>query len=230
MRQIVLDTETTGLEHQDGHRIIEIGAIEIIDRKVSERAFHHYINPEREIDFGAMEVHGITNEFVADKPVFAKIADSLLTFIQGAELIIHNAAFDVGFLDAEFSRLKLPSVAKTAGRVTDSLAMARGRYPGKRNSLDALCERLGVDNTSRSFHGAALDAKLLGEVYLAMTRGQDALAIGSESGAATIMHYERPTQFIVRRATSDELIAHEKMRAVIDKASGGKTVWNKPSA
>ncbi|MDP5055037.1 MAG: DNA polymerase III subunit epsilon, partial [Congregibacter sp.] len=183
MRQIVLDTETTGLEVSQGHRIIEIGCVELENRQLTGRHFHRYINPERDIDAGAIEVHGITATFLADKPVFAAVARDFIEFVEGAELIIHNAPFDIGFLDAELNRLDAAAVplAKRC-QVTDTLIMARSRHPGQRNSLDALCQRYMVDNSSRELHGALLDAEILADVYLTMTGGQTALALGDDDG------------------------------------------------
>src|SRR6185436_17343925 len=190
MRQIVLDTETTGLEPELGHRIIEIGCVEILNRRPTGRTFHHYVNPEREIDKGALEVHGITAEFLQGKPRFADVAEELMAFISGAELVIHNAAFDVNFLDYELCRLAKAvatfdgrSVAKEC-RVLDSLALARQMHPGQRNNLDALCKRYSIDNSHREMHGALLDARILADVYLAMTGGQVGLALGVDSAAA----------------------------------------------
>ena len=180
MRQVVLDTETTGLDPRRGHRVIEIGCVELLERRATGRHFHRYLNPEREIDIGAQEVHGLSAEFLADKPRFAEIANSFLDFIRDSELIIHNAAFDVGFLDAELERIG-HSAGRTAdhAEICDSLMMARERYPGQRNSLDALCRRLDIDNSHRELHGALLDAQLLAEVYLAMTAGQGALELAA---------------------------------------------------
>ncbi len=229
MRQIVLDTETTGLEPSQGHRIIEIGAIEIIARKFAEKPFHHYVNPQRAIDEGAKAVHGITEEFLADKPVFSAISQAFIDYVRGAELIIHNAPFDVAFLNAELARLGEQKLEKIVGKITDSLQMARSRFPGKKNTLDALCERLDVDNTSRTFHGAALDAQLLGDVYLGMTRGQESLEISSNAMNANAdgPKYKRPDQLLVKYANAAELDAHQRFRATIDKSSGNKTVWSK---
>ena len=192
MRQIVLDTETTGLEPKEGHRIIEIGGVEVIDRRLTGNRFHQYLQPDREIDAGAVEVHGITNEFLRDKPRFGEIAQDFLTYIAGAELIIHNAAFDVGFLDAELGqwRADAPRIADLC-RVTDTLAMARGLHPGQRNSLDALCRRYAVDNSHRDLHGALLDAEILADVYLAMTGGQVSLQLGGQGDSPVVP--PRPT-------------------------------------
>ena len=184
MRYVVLDTETTGLEVRQGHRIIEIGCLEMEGRQVGAHHFHEYINPERPVDEGAFQVHGISDEMLADKPQFSLIAERFLQFIQGSTLIIHNASFDVGFLDAELDRLGLGKVSDHVAGLVDSLRMAREMFPGKRNNLDALCDRLGVNNAHRQFHGALLDAQILAEVYLAMTRGQDSLVIEARSDAS----------------------------------------------
>lgn len=225
MRQVVLDTETTGLEAKEGHRIIEIGALEIVGRRITERRLHHYVNPERDSDEGALAVHGIDNDFLRDKPKFADIAHELLDFVRDAEVIIHNAAFDLEFLDAELARLGLPPFAKHCAKVTDSLALARERHPGKRNSLDALCERYGVSNSHRTLHGALLDAGLLAEVYLAMTRGQDTLAMELGSAAQTDEHAPIDASGLVVLAASDEEIAaHEAILDAIER-QGKPAVW-----
>lgn len=230
MRQVVLDTETTGLEVTQGHRIIEIGCVEVSNRRLTGRHYHQYINPEREIDAGAMEVHGITDEFVADKPLFASIADEFLAFIDGAELIIHNAPFDVGFLNAELARL--PGVDTTvesvASIITDSLVMARQKHPGQRNSLDALCQRYQVDNSERELHGALLDAEILADVYLAMTGGQTALELNNEqgsrggkggaSGGIRRLPADRAA-LAVTAASAEELSAHRALLAELGDAS-----------
>jgi len=226
MRQIVLDTETTGLEARDGHRIIEIGAIEIVGRRASDRQLQRYINPERDSDEGALKVHGLTRAFLSDKPVFAEVVPELVQFVAGAEVIIHNAAFDLSFLDAEFARLGLPPFAEHCGKVTDSLRLARELHPGKRNSLDALCERYTISNRHRNLHGALLDAGLLAEVYLAMTRGQDSLVMelaqsGPIEGAVAVT----PEQLIVIAADAQELAAHEALLDAIEKESGKVPVW-----
>ena len=232
MRQIFLDTETTGLSADQGDRIVEIGCIELDGRRPTGRTLHHYVNPQRSSHPDALRVHGITDEFLADKPPFAAVADEVLAFIEGAEVVIHNAAFDVGFIDAELGRLGRPPLAQHAAKITDSLLMAREQYPGKSNSLDALCKRLEVDNRHRELHGALLDAGLLAEVYLRMTRGQDALLIEAadaqargpaHSEAGDLGAYELP----VLRAGADEAAAHEAVLADIDKASGGRTVWRR---
>jgi DNA polymerase-3 subunit epsilon len=227
MRQIVLDTETTGLEVGKGHRIIEIGAIELSERRPTGRKFHRYINPQRAIDHGALAVHGIDNEFLADKPTFAEIAHELFEFIAGAELIIHNAAFDVSFLDAEFALANAISGRVTEhAQVLDTLSLAREKYPGQKNNLDALCKRLSIDNSHRELHGALLDAQLLADVYLAMTGGQGDLAFASD-----ISHVPRATQIFVRPvlrvrvADAQEIALHELRLARIDEASKGRCVW-----
>jgi DNA polymerase-3 subunit epsilon len=234
MRQVILDTETTGLYADQGDRIIEIGCIEMVNRRLSGRTLHYYINPERKSHAEAVKVHGLTDEFLADKPVFARIADQVLAFIGGAELIIHNAAFDIGFLDAEFKRLGLPRVHAQVAGVIDTLLMAREQYPGKANSLDALCRRLEVDNTNRTLHGALLDAGLLAEVYIRMTRGQDALVIDATDHAERRMNDDRliavdlsTFDLPVLCADDDALLQHAALLADLDKASGGKTVWRR---
>ena len=235
VRQVVLDTETTGMnmtgQPQIGHNIIEIGAVEVINRRLTGRTFHVYIKPPREVDEEAIRVHGITNEFLQDKPVFAEIADDFLAFIKGAELIIHNAPFDVAFMDQEFSYLKDPP-PKTAEMctVTDSLQMARKMYPGKRNNLDALCDRLGIDNSKRVLHGALLDAEILADVFLMMTGGQIALLVDEENATAQIgeevvkMSYDL-SNAVVLNASDEELSAHETFLALIEKKSKGNCIW-----
>src|SRR5689334_12459606 len=233
MRQIVLDTETTGLEAAAGHRIIEIGCVEILNRRPTVQKFHRYLNPEREIDAGALAVHGIDSARLQQAPKFAEIVDELLAFISGAELIIHNAPFDVGFLDAEFARLTgdVRTVAATC-KVLDTLALARSLHPGQRNSLDALCKRYSVDNTKRELHGALLDAGILVDVYLAMTGGQSALALDSASrnDASRISVAAAPLRgpgvaLAIPMASGDEISRHEAMLDLINKSSGGKAVW-----
>jgi DNA polymerase-3 subunit epsilon len=236
MRQIVLDTETTGLEVRLGHRLIEIGAVEMIERRPSGRTFHTYLNPDRTIDEGARAVTGIEDAFLLDKPRFKDVVDDFLAFVKGAELIIHNASFDVGFIDAE-----LALVGARHGKLTDhatvldTLIMARERFPGQRNSLDALCKRLGVDNTHRDLHGGLLDAQLLAEVYLSMTTGQVVLDLGFEAGHAPSHHASlRELEIRVRprilRATDDELSAHAARLDSLDKAAGGSSLWRKLDA
>lgn len=234
MRQIVLDTETTGLEPHLDHRIIEIGCIELVDRRPTGRVLHHYLNPEREIDAGAIEVHGLTNEFLADKPRFAEIIAELLDFIRGAELVIHNAAFDVGFLNAEFARLggAVGTVADHCG-VLDTLALARARHPGQRNSLDALCKRYDVDNSQRTLHGALLDAEILADVYLAMTGGQTALSLAGDVAEGQVADQAAAIRRLaagraalrVVAASTAECEAHARQLAALDKSSGGKCLW-----
>jgi len=228
MRQIVLDTETTGLEVTLGHRIIEIAAVEIVNRRLTRRSFHRYVNPQRDIDPGAQEVHGLTREFLQDKPCFEDVAAEFLEFVGGAELIIHNAAFDVGFLDFELSMVDRGPLSRHCKPITDTLRMARDLHPGKRNSLDALCERYQIDNSHRTLHGALLDAELLAEVYLAMTRGQDALVIDiapSRASAAAAAVDLSTLQLPVIEANGPELAAHVRQLDDIDKASKGKCVW-----
>lgn len=237
MRQIVFDTETTGLEPELGHRIIEIGAIEIVNRRRTGRQFHRYLCPDREIDPGAVQVHGLTTEFLGGQPRFPEVADELREFLAGAELIIHNAAFDVAFLDAEFARIvegtDRPKVCtRDVCGVLDTLMLARQMHPGQRNSLDALCKRYSVDNSHRDLHGALLDADLLLEVYLAMTGGQGALTLDdgvAASGMTThVARAARPAgTLVVLRATETELAAHEALLGVLDKASGGRTAWRR---
>jgi DNA polymerase-3 subunit epsilon len=229
MRQIFLDTETTGLSPESGDRVIEIGCVELVNRRYSGRNLHFYLNPERPNSEDAVKVHGLTDEFLADKPLFSAVADEFLEYVAGAEIIIHNAAFDVGFLNEELKRLARPKFTDFVAQVTDSLSMAREMFPGKSNSLDALCKRLEVDNSNRALHGALLDAGLLAEVYINMTRGQNSLVIdavettGGEIAVAIIdfSAYELP----VIAANEDEIAAHDLVLAELDKASGGKTVW-----
>ena len=231
MRQIFLDTETTGLNPLTGDRIVEVACIEMVNRRLSDRHLHFYINPERSNSDEAVRIHGLTDAFLSDKPVFSQVAQELIQFLRGSEVVIHNAAFDVGFLDEEFRRCGLSSVRSVVGGVTDSLVMARELVPGKANSLDALCKRLEVDNRSRTFHGALLDAQLLAEVYIRMTRGQEALAIDAkdevssggptDSGAVDLSSFQLP----ILVATDDELQTHETVLGELDKSSGGKTLW-----
>ena len=232
MRQIFLDTETTGLEHRLGHRIIEIGCVEMRNRRLTNRHFHRYINPERDIDEGALAVHGISLDFLQDKPRFAEIAGEFLDFVRGAELIIHNAPFDIGFLNAELARLDMAPIATVCHAVHDTLRMAKELFPGKKNNLDALCDRYGIDNSRRTLHGALLDAEILAEVYVAMTRGQESLIMElseetpGESGAAASFSNNgnhRPQR--VQRASPEELAQHDELLAAIQKESKGKCVW-----
>ena len=225
-RKIFLDTETTGLEHRLGDRIIEVACVEMLGRRLTGRHFHRYINPQREIEAGALAVHGLTSEFLADKPLFTDIADELCNFIADAELIIHNAPFDVGFLNHEFSLLNREPVGTLAAGVVDTLRMARDLRPGKKNSLDALCTEFGVDNSGRQLHGALLDAELLAEVYLGMTRGQDSLMMELElpvSGTFGAGQDRPPLQ--VLRASPEELADHQRVLQEIEKESKGKCLW-----
>jgi DNA polymerase III subunit epsilon len=229
MRQIVLDTETTGLDPSLGHRIIEVAAVEMFSRQITDRNFHRYVNPEREIEQGALDVHGISSEFLADKPKFREVAKDFLEFVEGAELIIHNAPFDVAFLDRELELLGLKPIGQYCPVITDTLRMAKQLHPGKRNSLDALCERYQVDNSARTLHGALLDAELLADVYLAMTRGQGSLIIEAEvthTESAVSGFSREGLRLAVLRATPEEIAAHEAQLADIDKASGG-AVWRR---
>jgi DNA polymerase-3 subunit epsilon len=235
MRQVILDTETTGLEAAQGHRIIEIGCIELLNRRPTGRTFQTYLNPERAIDAGAQAVHGLSSEFLADQPKFAAIADQLVEFIRGAELVIHNAPFDVGFLDHEFGRLPPPQVLVTdLCTVLDTFVLARQIHPGQRNSLDALCKRYSVDNSNRDLHGALLDARLLVDVYLAMTGGQGALTLRAEqrteasSAGRRTRRSRAAVEIPVFRASAEELAAHEAMLDRITKASKGKCLFRTP--
>ncbi len=231
MRKIVLDTETTGLEPSRGHRIIEIGCVEIINRRITENTYHQYIQPDREIDEGAYEVHGISNEFLADKPRFKDIVEDFMSFVNGAELIIHNAPFDVGFLNHELAMLE-PVWGKVSDHcsITDSLVMARRNHPGQKNNLDALCKRYEVNNSKRELHGALLDAELLAEVYLRMTGGQESLLLGTGDGpnssnmASPIRRVDSSrVELTVLRATADEMSAHDE---ILEKL-GDSCVWNR---
>jgi len=227
MRRIVLDTETTGLEPEQGHRIIEIACIELDSRRPTGRQLHRYFNPERDIDIAATQVHGMTAEDLVDKPLFAELADELLDFLSGAELLIHNAPFDVAFINAELARVQRPPIESVC-TVVDTLAMARELNPGKRNSLDALCERYGVDNSRRTLHGALLDTQLLFEVWLGLTRGQDSLAIDLSVPAAGIDAIEatRPARLRVIIADAEEIARHAAMCARIAREAGGRCLWN----
>jgi DNA polymerase-3 subunit epsilon len=234
MRQIVLDTETTGLNARLGDRIIEIGCVELVSRRLSGNHFHRYLNPEREVEEGALRVHGITNEFLQDKPRFADIAREFLDYVRGAELVIHNAAFDVEFLNFELEKLRLDPVEAHVARVIDTLATARELHPGKRNSLDALCERYQIDNSHRTLHGALLDAELLAEAYLAMTRGQESLAIELEAPpvaavAARVAGGERP-HLVVICASMEELGDHARILESIAKEARGGAIWREEDA
>ncbi len=236
MREVILDTETTGIEVREGHRIIEIGCVEMIDRRLTGRHFHVYINPQREVEAGAFEIHGISDAFLADKPLFSQVVDDFMAFIRGARLVIHNAPFDIGFIDSELERL---GAGHGHGRVTDhcsvvdTLLVARGKHPGQRNSLDALCKRYGIDNSQRDLHGALLDAEILADVYLIMTGGQTALVLGGQDadGNETTSGSEirrldpatrAPSPIIY--ASESELAAHQQRLAAIEKRAGF-AVW-----
>ena len=238
MRQVVLDTETTGLEVEQQHRVIEIGCVELLNRRLTGRRFHRYLNPERDIDEGAQAVHGLSREQLSKEPTFAQIQAEFLEFVQGAELVIHNAPFDVAFLDAEFGRLgaavAAPLKVTDLCRVLDTLALARQMHPGQRNSLDALCKRYSVDNSHREYHGALLDARILAEVYLAMTGGQATFTLSEESDTARSrarqaapQRFSHGVRIVVVRASEEELAAHEHALALLDKASLGNTVWRR---
>ena len=228
MRQIIIDTETTGLEPELGHRVIEIAGVELVNRQLTGNNFHRYLNAERDSEPAALEVHGLTTEFLRDKPKFPEIAAEFLEYVSGAELVIHNSAFDIAFLNRELDLVGLKPVTEYCGGVVDTLRMARELHPGKRNALDALCERYQVDNSARTLHGALLDARLLGEVYLAMTRGQESLqmdvevaVVSVEAGIAAYAELE----LIVLPASDDELAVHEERLAEINKYSKGKCLW-----
>lgn len=233
MRQIFLDTETTGLNADSGDRIIEIGCVELVNRRFSGNNLHFYVNPERSSHEEALKVHGLTDEFLADKPKFAAIADELMAYLEGAEILAHNAPFDVGFLDAELKRLGRPPFAQHVREITDTVLLARELFPGKSNSLDALCKRLEVDNSSRTLHGALLDAGLLAEVYIRMTRGQDSLVIDETEVAQTEVTIEAidfaSLTLRVIEANQAEQQAHAAVLADLAKASGGKLVWALPT-
>jgi DNA polymerase-3 subunit epsilon len=229
MRQIFLDTETTGLSPENGDRIIEIGCIELLNRKLSGNNKHFYLNPGRDSHADALKVHGITSEFLSDKPKFESIAEELLDYLRGAEIIIHNAPFDVGFLNKELELQGLPALSECVASVTDTLAMAKALYPGKRNSLDALCDRLGVDNSGRTLHGALLDAELLADVYINLTRGQDALlieSVGTERLVGAVDSLDLSTLVLPMLAANEqELAAHEAILDQIEKGSKTQAVW-----
>ena len=233
MRQIVLDTETTGLSAENGDRIIEIGCVELLGRKITGNHFHHYLNPQRDSHEDALKVHGISNEFLRDKPEFEVIASDFLSFISGAEIIIHNASFDIGFLNKELERLNLGRLTDHVAGVTDTLSMAKEMFPGKRNSLDALCDRLGVNNAARTLHGALLDAELLADVYICLTRGQNALLIQEDSEDQ--VHHENTdidlSQFElpVIASTEQEITEHSNAMVTLSKSSGGHVVWQSTS-
>ena len=228
MRQIVLDTETTGLNPRTGDRIIEVGCVEIVNRKLTGNNFHRYINPERDSDEAALAVHGLTTEFLSDKPKFHEIVEELREFVQGAEVIIHNAPFDLGFLNHEFQRLGLPPFTDHCAGVIDTLVQAKELHPGKRNSLDALCDRYEISNAHRKLHGALLDSELLADVYLAMTRGQNSLTmdVAVEASSGGDLGDAGPLgEIIVVAATADELAAHDEVLAGLDKNVKGSCVW-----
>ncbi|WP_396330215.1 DNA polymerase III subunit epsilon [Burkholderia anthina] len=234
MRQIILDTETTGLNPRTGDRLIEIGCVELLNRRLTGNNLHIYVNPERDSDPGALAVHGLTTEFLSDKPKFAEVADQIRDFVKDAELIIHNAPFDLGFLDAEFARLGLPPFTEHCGDVIDTLVQAKQMFPGKRNSLDALCDRFDISNAHRTLHGALLDSELLAEVYLAMTRGQDSLVIDmlddadAAGGAANGQRVSLASLDLpVLAASDDELAAHQTQLDELDKSVKGTCVWRK---
>jgi len=234
MRQIVLDTETTGLDANDGHRIIEIGCVEMVNRRLTGNDFHQYLQPDREIDAGAMEVHGITNESLLDKPRFEEVVADLVDYLKGAELIIHNAPFDVGFLNMELKRCGSSDTIESLSTVIDSLVMARQKHPGQKNNLDALCKRYDVDNSQRDLHGALLDAQILGDVYLAMTGGQSALLLDSSVDASGMPAAEEirrldanrlPTRVIM--PTEEELALHESRLDAVDKSCDDGAIWRR---
>lgn len=227
LRQIFLDTETTGLDPRQGHRIIEVAGVEMINRRLTGNRFHRYLNPERDIDAGAQQVHGLTSEFLQDKPRFADIVDELIAFLRGAELVIHNAPFDIGFLDAELQRLERSPLIEYCVAVTDTLKLAKDLHPGQKNNLDALCRRYAVDNTSRTLHGALLDAELLGAVYLGMTRGQESLAMEVETVPAQSgrMHSKLHVPLRVILADAQELAAHETELTRLEQENRKASLW-----
>ncbi len=234
MRQIFLDTETTGLSAEGGDRVIELGCVELVNRKLTGNKLHFYFNPGRDSHEDALKVHGISNEFLRDKPKFASVVQEILSYVEGAEIIIHNAAFDIGFLNKELELAGQKPFTTYVEGVVDTLVIAKQMYPGKRNSLDALCERLGVDNSGRTLHGALLDAELLADVYINLTRGQEALLIdaGTEEGQAGSEESIDLSAFVlpVLKANAQELAAHDEQMAQLDKASGGKTLWRQAAA
>jgi DNA polymerase III subunit epsilon len=232
VRQIILDTETTGLQADQGHRIIEIGCLELVNRRPTGNTLHLYINPERDIDEGALAIHGLTRDFLSDHPTFDKIKDQVLDFVKGAEILIHNANFDVGFLDAELARINPsgPKFASVCGKIIDTIKMARELHPGKRNSLDSLCDRYGISNAHRKLHGALLDAELLAEVYLAMTRGQNSLSMldidpSSKTGAGVDGIAWPPKNLLVIKPTAQEKLAHDALLKGMHKEAKGVTLW-----
>jgi DNA polymerase III subunit epsilon len=236
MRQIFLDTETTGLYADQGDRVIEIGCVELVNRKLTGNNLHLYLNPDRDSHPEALRIHGITTEFLSDKPRFSEVAQQLLDYVQDAEIIIHNAGFDLGFLNAELRAIGRPQFRDFVASVVDTLAMAKEMFPGKRNSLDALCDRLGVDNSGRTLHGALLDAELLADVYINLTRGQDALLMEvadteTKAGSGRAIEVTDLSGYVlpVLAASEQELAVHSELMAQIDKASGGKTIWKEPA-
>jgi len=232
MRQIILDTETTGLEAELGHRVIEIAGVEMVNRRFTGNNFHRYFNPGRDSDPGALQVHGLTTEFLSDKPKFGDVAAEFLDYVSGAELVIHNSAFDIGFLNRELSLADLKPITDYCAGVVDTLLMARDLHPGKRNNLDALCERYQIDNSARTLHGAQLDARLLAEVYLSMTRGQESLVMDvetvSSTAAMTVVEVDvAKLDLIVVKAGKDELAEHVRLLAEIDRSSQGACLWTR---
>ncbi len=233
LRQVVLDTETTGLQPEQGHRVIEIGCVEIVDRRLTGRHLHLYFNPERDIDEGALAVHGLSRERLSTEPLFSERTQEILEFVQGAEILIHNAPFDVGFLNAELGRVKLEKFPSYSGGILDTLAMARELHPGKRNGLDALCERYGISNAHRKLHGALLDAELLADVYLAMTRGQDSLGIAgdAQSRAEEFSNVDWPPPNLLNlQLTNEDLEIHWAYLKAMEKDAKGAALWTKLSA
>ncbi|MFA7439128.1 DNA polymerase III subunit epsilon [Castellaniella sp.] len=232
MRQVIMDTETTGLDPDEGHRIVELGCVEIINRRITRHTLHLYLNPDRDSDPGALQVHGLTTEFLSEHPRFPEVAHQLVDFVRGAEVIIHNAPFDVKFLDAELARAGQPRFAELCDQITDSLQVARDLFPGKRNNLDALCERFGVSNAHRTLHGALLDSELLGEVWLAMTRGQDSLLEGMAEVDGHDAHLQRVAsgridagRLQVIALTDHDLAAHEAYLDALEKDNGKPSLW-----
>ena len=231
MRQVILDTETTGLNPRTGDRVIEIGCVELINRKLTGNNYHQYINPERDSDPGALAVHGLTTEFLSDKPKFADIAADFCAYIKGAELIIHNAPFDIGFLEAELAKLAMPRCDSLITNVIDTLVIAKQMHPGKRNSLDALCDRYGISNAHRQLHGALLDAELLADVYLSMSRGQNSLVMDEpevviQTQTTTQISTQETVKIMVKAASEEELNAHQKTLESLDKAVKGHCIWH----
>jgi DNA polymerase III subunit epsilon len=237
MRQIILDTETTGLHPNDGHRLVEIGCIELVNRKITGQRFHTYLNPERDSDPDALKVHGLESDFLNEQPLFSQVAEELLEFVKDSEVLIHNAPFDIAFLDAELARVKRKNFKFHVAQVLDTLAMAKAQFPGKRNSLDALCQRFGIDNSQRTLHGALLDAELLADVYLAMTRGQNSLDMDAVSAQKIVSHLKphkvpaAAIDLIVISASDEEVAAHQTILGDMSKSAGKPTVWaNDPVA